>query len=261
MKNYLFLFACMLLPALLSIPVGISAQQLEEDPRAREIFTEVDRRRDRVTHEQSDMRMVIYDPRGRTRNREIRSYSYNSGEISKSLLIFEAPANVRGTGFLTISEGSDEIQKLFLPALGRIQVISASEKSDRFMGSDFTYEDLGDQDPADYRFALRAETDTAYVLDAEKKEQSQYDRLVFYIDPERYVLQRIEYFDGEGAMIKRLEASGYRQVMDDVWRSGRMVMYDLQNDRKTELSWSNRVIGDPIPDWRFTERGLWRGAD
>lgn len=258
MKSILFALSAFLLLLFVSSPAP--AQQIMEDPEAREVFAEVDRRRDRITYEQSDMQMIIYDSRGRTRNREIRSYSYNNGEISRSLLIFKAPANVRGTGFLTVSEGSDELQKLFLPALGRIQIISASEKSDRFMGSDFTYEDLGDQDPDDYRFAMKAETDTSYILEAEKRKQSQYDRLIFYIDPKRYVLQRIEYFNDEGTMIKRLEAGDYRQVMEGVWRPNRMVMYDLENDRKTELTWSNRIIGEPIPEWRFTERGLRRGG-
>lgn len=236
-------------------------QQAADDPKARKIFNEVDKRRDRITYEITDMQMVIYDSRGRARNREIRSYNFNSDNVSKSLLIFEAPGNVRGTGFLTLSEGSDETQKLYLPALDRIQMISASEKSDRFMGSDFTYEDLGDQAPEDYHFQMESETDTAYVLRAEKKVQSQYAWLYFYIDPDRYVFQRIEYFNDEGEMIKRLEAGNYQKVLEEVWRPNMMTMHDLENNRKTELIWSNRVIGETIPDWRFTERGLRRGTN
>ena len=206
------------------------------------------------------MKMVIYDSRGRTRNRSIQSYNYNEGSISKSLLIFESPANVKGTAFLTIDQGKEELQKLFLPALNKVQIISASEKSDRFMGSDFTYEDLGDQDPEDYVFELKEKRDTSFVLLARKTEKSQYDRLIFYIDSGKYAIQRVEYFDAQDAMIKRLVASDYQQVLEEVWRPNAMVMYDLENDRKTELAWSNRVIGEPIPEWRFTERGLRRGV-
>jgi len=36
-------------------------------------------------------------------------------------------------------------------------------------------------------------------------------------------------------------------------------MYDLRNDRKTELTWSGRNVNASIPGWRFTERGLRRG--
>lgn len=242
-------------------PFSLSAQNIPDDPEARKIFQEVDDRRDKIKSEQADMQMVIYDGRGNTRNRQIQSFSQNQGETSRSLLIFEAPANVRGTGFLTVSEGSDEVQKLYLPALGQIQIISAAEKGDRFMGSDFTYEDLGDQSPDDYSFDMHSESDTAYVLKAVKKDQSQYNHLVFYIDPDRYVLRQIEYFNDDDTMVKRLVASDYQQVLEeqDVWQPGKMVMYDLRNDRKTELIWRNRNVNTSIPDWRFTERGLRRG--
>lgn len=241
------------------IPTFVVAQNIEDDPEARKIFEEVDQRRNKIKSEQADMRMVIFDSRGNTRERELLSFSMNEGEISKSLLIFESPANVRGTGFLSISEGSEEVQKLYLPALGQIQIISAAEKGDRFMGSDFTYEDLGDQDPEDYKFELRSKSDTNYVLRAEKTGSSEYNYLNFYIDPERYVLQKIEYFNDEGQMIKRLEASNYSEVLEEVWQPGKMIMYDLRDDRKTELSWSDRDVNASIPEWRFTERGLRRG--
>lgn len=244
---------------LLLLPYSIIAQDIQDDPEARKIFEEVDQRRDKIESEKADMQMLIYDSRGNTRERNLQSFSMNEGDISKSLLIFESPANVRGTAFLSISEGSEEVQKLYLPALGQIQIISAAEKGDRFMGSDFTYEDLGDQDPEDYEFEIRSKSDTTYVLKAEKKESSEYNYMYFYIDPERYVLQKIEYFNDEEVMIKRLEASGYTEVIDEVWQPGKMIMYDLRNDRKTELSWSNRNVNASIPDWRFTERGLRRG--
>lgn len=250
-----------LLLAAFMIAVPVQGQDLQDDPEARKIFQEVDDRRSKISSEQADMQMIIYNSRGNTRKREIQSFSENEGDISRSLLIFEAPANVRGTGFLSISEGSDEVQKLYLPALGQIQIISAAEKGDRFMGSDFTYEDLGDQSPDDYRFEMEAQSNTVYVLRAVKKDDSQYHHMLFYIDPDRYVLRKIEYFDEQDVMVKRLEATDYRQVLEDeqVWQPGKMVMYDLSNDRKTELLWSNRRINASIPSWRFTERGLRRG--
>lgn len=244
---------------LLCLPSYLAAQDFKDDPEARKIFEEVDRRRDMINSETADMKMVIFDSRGNTRERTLQSFSMNEEDISKSLLIFESPANVRGTAFLSISEGSEEVQKLYLPALGQIQIISAAEKGDRFMGSDFTYEDLGDQDPEDYDFELRSKSDTTFVLKAEKTESSEYNYLYFYIDPDRYVLQKIEYFNDENDMIKRLEASRYTEVTNEVWQPGKMVMYDLRNDRKTELSWSNRNVNASIPGWRFTERGLRRG--
>lgn len=231
----------------------------QESERAREIFQEVDDRREKITYEQADMKMVIYDNRGRTRTREMQSYAYDKDDTEKTLLVFEEPANVRGTSFLTISEGTDEVQKLYLPALSKIQTITASEKGDRFMGSDFTYEDLGNQDPDEYDFELLSEEDDTAVLRAVKKENSQYAYIKFYVDTDRYVLDKAEYFNEDDEMIKRLETGDYTNQYEDIWLAGSMTMFDLREDRKTELSWTNRTINESIPDWRFTERALRRG--
>lgn len=236
----------------LFFPFILSAQ--DQDQRAREIFEEVEERRNKITYEQTDMQMVIYDSRGRTRNRTITSYSYAKDEEEKSLLIFEKPANVKGTGFLTLSDGNEEVQKLFLPALGRVQTITASQKGDRFMGSDFTYEDLGDQNPDDYTFELISEDEQTAVLRAVKKENSQYAYVKFYIHTGRYALEKAEYFNENNEMIKRLEAEDFTNVDQDVWRANKMTMFDLRENRKTELAWSNRTINKTIPAWRFTER-------
>lgn len=253
MKLFTYYLSILLLIAI----QPVSAQS--QDSNARKIFEEVDKRRSSVTYETAEMQMVIYNSRGNTRNRTLKSFNYDDGTTNKSLLIFEAPANVRGTAFLTISKGADENQKLYLPALGRIQTISASEKSDRFMGSDFTYEDLGDQDPDDYSFSLEAETDSAFVLRAVKKSSIQYDHLKFYVHPESYVLTYVEYFNADNEMIKKLVAKDFEQVSDKLWQARKMTMYDLQNDRRTELTWQQRTTGANIPQWRFTERGLRRG--
>lgn len=202
--------------------------------------------------------MTIYDPRGRTRNREMISYAYDQGNQEKTLLVFQEPANVRGTAFLTLSEGASDVQKLYLPALSKIQTITASQQGDRFMGSDFTYEDLGNQDPSEYEFELLSEEGNTAVLKAVKTNDSQYAYIKFYVDTERYVLDKAEYFNEEDEMIKRLETSDYTNQYENIWLANSMTMYDLREDRRTELTWSNRTVNQSIPDWRFTERGLRR---
>jgi len=252
MKIYL-----QLLSIIFFLPLFASAQP--DNPEARKIFEEVDKRRSSVASEVAEMQMIIYNSNGNRRKRSLKSFSYNEGDISKSLLIFKEPANVRGTAFLNISEGSDELQKLYLPALKRIQTISASQKNDRFVGSDFTYEDLGDQNPDDYNFELKAKTDTAYVLQATKKGNSQYDHFRFYIHPQKYTLGQVEYFNEEEEMIKKLVAESFEQLNEQLWQPHKMTMYDLKNNRRTELIWNDRTTGSDIPQWRFTERGLRRG--
>lgn len=238
--------------------MDVQAQQ-SDDERAREIFEELDARRSAITYETSTMEMKIIDRRGRERRREMKSYTHSQDDVSKSLTVFEAPADVRGTGLLNIDEGGEEVQRLYLPAVGRVQTVSGSQRGDRFMGSDFTFEDLGNQNPDNFDFELMEETEDEIKLLATPVEESQYAYIHFFIDADRLVLRRAEYFNAEDEQIKELTASDYENVRDNIWRPGTMIMRDLRSERRTELRWTGRTFDETIPDRYFTERQLRRG--
>lgn len=238
----------------------LSAQErITDEEQARSIFEEVDDRRNSIESETAKMEMVITDPRGRTRSRTMQSWNLVDGDNNKSLIIFSDPGNVRGTGFLSVREDGSTQQRLFLPSVGRIQTIGSSERGDRFMGSDFTYEDLGDQDPDDYEFEWLEEHEDYYLVRASKPDSDQYAYVEFEILKEKYALQKIHYYDEDDNQIKRLEAENLEEITDQLWSPTKMTMYDLREDRKTEITWSDREINSTIEDWRFTERGLRRG--
>lgn len=246
---------------LLIIALLISGLQNDDlSDRAREIFEELDERRQAVTYETSIMNMTLHDSRGRTRSREVRSWNYNDEGVTKTLIVFENPADVRGTGLLTINEEGNERQQIYLPSVGRVQTISSSQRGDRFMGSDFTYEDLGAQNPDDFSFEEMEHTDEQYKIKATPESESEYAWIIFFIDRDRYVLDKAEYYNKDGKQYKELVAENYRELDTDIWRADTMTMYDLKNETKTELRWSDRTINEPIPDRYFTERQLQRGV-
>lgn len=230
-----------------------------DENEARSIFEEVINRRNTISTELSTLQMIITDSRDRTRNRTMKMWSRSGDDESKSLIVFSSPGNVRGTAFLTLRENGNSYQRLYLPSVGRIQTITSSERSNRFMGSDFTYEDLGDQQVEDYEFQWFEEQESIYRVRAQKPGSDQYKFVEFEIDNERYTFNIIHYFNDEGEQIKRLEAEDYEQLTDQLWSPAKMTMFDLREDRKTEITWSDREVNISIPDWRFTERGLRRG--
>ncbi len=234
-------------------------ERITDENEARAIFEEVDDRRNSINTETAKMEMVITDSRDRTRSRTMQSWTLNDDDTTKNLIIFSDPGNVRGTGFLSINENGSQTQRLYLPSVGRIQTIGSAERGDRFMGSDFTYEDLGDQDPEDYEFEWLEIGETHYTIRATKPDSEQYAYIEFEIIKDNYVLEEIRYFNDENEMIKRLEAEGIEQISDNLWSPSKMTMYDLRENRKTEITWSEREINSSIEEWRFTERGLRRG--
>lgn len=242
----------------LTLPI-LAQDRITDEGEARAIFEQVEERRNSISSETAVMEMTITDSRGRTRNRTMKMWSSTDDDNSKSLIVFSDPGNVSGTAFLTIRENGDSSQKLYLPAVGRIQTITSGERGDRFMGSDFTFEDLGDQQAEDYKFEWLEEHDSFYKVRADKPESDQYAYVEFTIDREKYTLNEIHYYNSSDEMIKRLEAEDFEQITDQLWSPAKMTMYDLQEDRNTVITWSNREINASIPDWRFTERGLRRG--
>ena len=131
---------------LLSLPFNLLAQTAEE--RGLEIAVEADRRDTGFHDSQASMRMILRNKRGDESTREIRVRTLEQlDDGDKSLTIFDRPADVRGTNFLTFTHktGPDD-QWLYLPALKRVKRISSRNKSGPFMGSEFAYEDISSQE-------------------------------------------------------------------------------------------------------------------
>jgi hypothetical protein len=223
------------------------------------IFREVDRRQDLVASERATIRMEIEDKKGRVRSRTMDLATKQDGDDQRSILLFSAPADIRGTGLLTIEQDGDDEQLLYLPALGRVQRIAGSARGDRFAGSDFTFEDLGARDPDDYDARLLETTDAAYTLEVrDQAGTSAYDRLVLTVDRERYTIDRAEYYDGAD-LAKVLTATDFEEVAPGAYRAGSLTMRDVREERETRLVFEDREVGAAVRDALFSERTLKRG--
>jgi outer membrane lipoprotein-sorting protein len=237
------------------LPLAAAAQ-----PTASDVFDEVERRQNLVTSESASLQMEIVDERGRTRTRSMDLRTKLDDGQTKSILVFTGPADIRGTGLLTVETGSGDDQRLYLPALGRVQRIAGSKRGERFAGSDFTYEDLGTRDPDQYDVAMLETTDDAFVFEAQPRDtDSDYSRIVLTVDRERYVIRRAEHFDRSNKLAKVLVAEDFAEVAPGSWRANRLTMEDVQADRRTVLTFSERDTGASLSDDLFTERQLQRG--
>ena len=114
---------------------------------------------DRPTGDKSKGRLVmtIIDKSGRKRQRVVASRTLEFTEGSRQIMVFESPADVKGTGLLSIhyDDGDkDDDQWLYLPSLHKSTRISSGNKSGSFMGSDLSYADMTRADPVHYDYAV-----------------------------------------------------------------------------------------------------------
>jgi hypothetical protein len=98
----------------------------------------------RASTDHTVMTMTLTDTRGATRVRTVEGWSreVSHGEDHR-FARFLAPADVKDTTLLTYDyDDKDDDIWLYLPALKKVKRILASDKTDYFMGSDFTYWDM-----------------------------------------------------------------------------------------------------------------------
>src|SRR5688572_28636039 len=114
--------------------------------------------RDTGRDSRAELRMKLFDRRGRPRERALTLLTLRRAEGDRSLIRFTYPNDIRGTGFLVWEHprGDDE-RFLYLPSLGRVRRIAGSEAQESFVGSDFSYEDIGGREFDDYTYALVGE--------------------------------------------------------------------------------------------------------
>jgi hypothetical protein len=240
--------------------VGTAAAQASSN-RGSDVLERIREQRDRLPYEQSQLTMVMQNANGRTRERSLNIWSFSTDERSRLMIQFDSPADVRGTGLLSLSDPSGTSQKLYLPATRRVQTISSNNRGDKFLGSDFTFEDLGDVNHEDFNYETVSEQGNRLVVRATPKSGTDfsYAYAVHTVDTTKLLLLSSTFYDKANKAIRELTTSDFIEAKPGIWRSNTMIMKDVQKGSQTTLRWDDRTF-DPISDSYFTERFLQRGA-
>jgi hypothetical protein len=215
---------------------------------------------------QSDLKMSLVNSRGDARVREIRQLSKDFGTDEKKIMFFQAPADVRNTSFMnwTYGEaGKSDDQWIFLPALKKVKRISSDSKGDYFMGSDFTYDDLGDRHPASdtHKVTGREEIDgepCTIVESVSIEEDYIYSKTLSWIADEKWIVLKKEFYDEDDELLKILTVEEHSEI-DGYWTVTHSEMQNLQRDHTTIMILENIKLDQGVPDNKFTERIMARG--
>jgi outer membrane lipoprotein-sorting protein len=211
-------------------------------------------------------RMVIAAKDGSTSERVIDQYSKDGPQGSRMLIVFQRPANVAGTRFLTMDNASGgEDRWIFLPSLGKIRRVAASEGGGNFMGTDFSYDDISSMDrnvAMDTHALLREETlngTPCYVIESVPKDSGyQYAKTIAWIDKAQSLIYKSEMYNRRGEIVKVMEMSDYKDVQ------GRLTPIEtkvstLSTGTSTTIYMDIIKYDDPIPEGVFTTAYLETG--
>lgn len=164
--------------------------------------------------------LVTQNKKGDQRENRLIVYRSDDGTSEKQLVEDTAPADVKGSKFLSVYEEGDSEPEmwLYLPALGKERRIAGHMTKGSFMGTDFTYEEIaGGQSYRDDYQAVRSQDDEldgylCYTLDlTPKASDSEYSRVRMWVWQDEMMPLRIDFFNGSGQLSKRLVMSDLRQ--------------------------------------------------
>ena len=193
--------------------------------------------------------------------RKMTSKGLEGEEATKSLLEFTLPRDIAGTKLLTWSfDKKDDQQWIFIPAARLTRRITSKSKSNSFMGSEFTFEDLRKPALEKYTYSeLKPIDNKTYQYVRMAKEDSTYSKTVVTISMEYLSPKKIEFYDRSGELLKIADYSQYKSYKvgkKKFWRAGKIEMTNVQTQKKSIISWSNLEIGKSFSDSLFNKRSL-----
>ncbi len=241
------------------------AVALTAEEQGLQIVQEVDLRDVGFGDSKANLKMIL---RNRNGDESIRVLTMKTLEVKgdgdKSLSVFSKPRDIKGTAFLSFTHAlvPDE-QWLYLPALKRVKRISSSNKSGPYLGSEFAFEDLTSFEVKKYKYK--------YVKDANLKgivcfvvefypqyKHSGYTKQVVWIDKDRYIPLKTDYYDRKNSLLKTLDQKKHKQYLGKYWRPSEMLMTNHQNGKSTVLVWENFKFKNRFSKRHFNKNTLKR---
>ena len=211
-------------------------------------------------------RMQILSRSGSTTERLVDQYSAEIDGLRNTVVIFQSPASVAGTRFLSIQRpGGVEDRWIFLPELGRVRRIAANDGSGSFVGTDMSYDDVAAMNrsvDADTHSVLRAEElngKMCWLVESVPLDSSyQYGRALTWIEQDTKLGRRMELYDRNDTLVKVME------VLLAEERQGRLTpiqsrMTTVGADTSTTVHVEIVRYDEPIPPSVFTTRFLETG--
>lgn len=252
----------------------LSAQEVETiqpvdtqsaEAKGTQIITEVDKRDTGFSDSKAALMMRLTNKNG---DETVRSLFIKTLEVigdgDKSLIKFNSPRDIKGTAFLSYTHAlvPDE-QWLYLPALKRVKRISSSNKSGPFLGSEYAFEDLTSFEVAKYSYKyLRDENvdgiDCFVIESIPQYEHSGYTKEIIWIDKQRYIVVKMDFYDRKESLLKTQLFKNYKQYLNQFWRAGEQVMTNHQNGKGTVLKWENYQFRMGLTDRDFDKNTLKR---
>jgi len=215
---------------------------------------EILKKMDDVMYSPKDMsantKIILIDKNGKEKTREATMIQKGN---DKRLFRFTAPASQEGISTLSLP---NDVMYLYLPSFGKERRISSSVKSQKFAGTDFSYDDMEAKPYAEKYTPILLKTESdVYVLELKPKSpKSQYSKIIVNVNKTDYYPVYMGYYDKGGHLIK--EATYQFEKIGKYWNAKEIKMTDLKKNHVTKMIMSDVKYDQGLSDDDFTVRKL-----
>ncbi len=178
---------------------------------------------------------------------------------SKAILRFTAPADVKGVGLLIVNhtdKASD--QWMWRPSIGRDQRIALQDRSTRFFGTDFSFEDLEERDVDQFDFKLLGDENGAWKIESRPRKSSQYAYSYLWVKKENYTITRIEAYSKKG-LVRTIDYRDF-ELVKGIWVAKTTEVFDVSRKSHTILKYDKLEMNLPLSPDNFTLQALRRDS-
>ncbi|MBL8231156.1 MAG: outer membrane lipoprotein-sorting protein [Bryobacterales bacterium] len=229
---------------------------------ARQIMLEVQNRaRSNSQHYEGTLKVV--DSKSKITEKRWTYDRIGSAGQSKVILRFTAPAEVKGVAVLVVNHqerASD--QWMWTPSLQRDRRIALQDRSTRFFGTDFSFEDLEERDVQQFEYTVLGEekcgSTVCYKLESRptKTKASQYTHSFVWVEKERLVILRVDGYQRD-KLLRRIQYSDHQKVQN-IWTPLSIEVDDVGRKSKTVLRTDKLQYNLPVKEEMFTLQALRR---
>jgi outer membrane lipoprotein-sorting protein len=205
----------------------------------------------------------VTDKEGHTVRKRFTLYRVGSFGNGKTLVRFTDPSELRGVALLSINQpGLSDRQWIYTPATERVRSVSPRERSERFAGSDFTYEDIAERSLDDFMYQLlpaedNIENHKTYKIVATPvtPERSQYKYIYYWVAQDVPCILHAEMYDQDGRKVRELHASGLKKEAG-IWGPRKTEIRSLLEGTKSVLTIDEIRLNTGVDAALFTPEAL-----
>lgn len=207
--------------------------------------------------------METVDKKGVVRRKKFTFRRLGSLGNSKTLVRFTDPAEVRGVGLLSLNQpGGGDRQWMYTPAIQRVRRIAPQERNRRFLGTDFTNEDMAERVLDDFRYRLISEGEVmdghkTYKIEARpvSPDRSQYSYVYLWVAEDVPYILYAQMYDDKGQRVREYHATQIERI-SGVWVAKRVEISTPGENTRTTMMMEEVRFNTGLKEEMFTQQAL-----